>query len=74
LQYVAGHDSIKTTMRNVHPQEDTVETLFIRLASSRRGREVAAKTNWNPRVQKVGAEKGGCRIGCSRSFSFGRVL
>lgn len=25
LQYVAGHDSIKTTMRYVHPQADAVQ-------------------------------------------------
>src|SRR5262249_29389417 len=28
LQYVAGHDNIKTTMRYVHPREDAVEKLF----------------------------------------------
>ena len=31
LQYVAGHDNIKTTMRNVHPREDAVEKRFRRL-------------------------------------------
>jgi integrase len=33
LQYVAGHDNIKTTMRYVHPQEDAVERLFARLGN-----------------------------------------
>ena len=31
LQYVAGHDNIKTTMRYVHPREDAVQKLFVRL-------------------------------------------
>lgn len=31
LQYVAGHDNIKTTMRYVHPQAESVERLFERL-------------------------------------------
>ena len=30
LQYVAGHDTIKTTMRYVHPREETVRKLFVR--------------------------------------------
>ena len=33
LQYVAGHDTIKTTMRYVHPREDAVEKLFARLGN-----------------------------------------
>jgi hypothetical protein len=33
LQYVAGHDNIKTTMRYVHPREDAVERLFARLGN-----------------------------------------
>jgi integrase len=33
LQYVAGHDNIKTTMRYVHPREDAVEKLFARLGT-----------------------------------------
>jgi hypothetical protein len=33
LQYVAGHDNIKTTMRYVHPQANAVQKLFARLAT-----------------------------------------
>ena len=33
LQYVAGHDNIKTTMRYVHPREEAVEKLFVRLGN-----------------------------------------
>ena len=58
MQYVAGHDSIKTTMRYVHPQEDTVETLFVRLASARRGGESTPSSKWNSSVQEVGAKMG----------------
>src|SRR5215472_13569430 len=36
LQYVAGHDTIKTTMRYVHPQEETVRKLFRRLGGLER--------------------------------------
>jgi hypothetical protein len=36
LQYVAGHDNIKTTMRYVHPREDAVEKLFGRLGELER--------------------------------------
>ena len=32
LQYVAGHDNIKTTMRYVHPQANAVHKLFVRLS------------------------------------------
>ena len=58
LQYVAGHDNIKTTMRYVHPQEDTVETLFVRLASARRAGKIASSGTGNGRMQRVGAESG----------------
>jgi len=33
LQYVAGHDNIKTTMCYVHPREDAVEKLFVQLGN-----------------------------------------
>jgi integrase len=36
LQYVAGHDNIKTTMRYVHPREEAVEKLFRRLGELKR--------------------------------------
>jgi hypothetical protein len=39
LQYVAGHDNIKTTMRYVHPRETSVHKLFVRLGDSRRPEE-----------------------------------
>jgi hypothetical protein len=32
LQYVAGHDNIRTTMRYVHPHANAVDKLFVRLA------------------------------------------
>lgn len=31
LQYVAGHDNIKTTMCYVHPRKEAVQKLFVRL-------------------------------------------
>jgi len=36
LQYVAGHDTIKTTMRYVHPRETAVRKLFVRLSELER--------------------------------------
>jgi len=36
LQYVAGHDNIKTTMRYVHPRAEAVEKLFVRLGDLER--------------------------------------
>lgn len=33
LQYVAGHDNIKTTMRYVHAREEAVQKLFARLGN-----------------------------------------
>ena len=36
LQYVAGHDTIKTTMRYVHPREEAVRKLFERLGGLER--------------------------------------
>ena len=38
LQYVAGHDTIKTTMRYVHPREETVRKLFQRLGGLEQAR------------------------------------
>jgi site-specific recombinase XerD len=36
LQYVAGHDNIKTRMRYVHPREEAVRKLFVRLGALER--------------------------------------
>ncbi len=50
LQYVAGHDNIKTTMRYVHPREAAVHKLFARLADLQRPDERIAceKSVQNP--------------------------
>jgi integrase len=50
LQYVAGHDNIKTTMRYVHPREAAVHKLFARLADLPRPEESIAckKSVQNP--------------------------
>jgi len=64
LQYVAGHDSIKTTMRYVHPQEDTVETLCVRLASARRGGEFCALEE-----MELARARSGCKMGAVRFWT-----
>ncbi len=50
LQYVAGHDNIKTTMRYVHPREEAVEKLFVRLGNLERpeGRVDCKRSVQNP--------------------------
>jgi len=49
LQYVAGHDNIKTTMRYVHPREAAVHKLFLRLADLRPEERIeCAKSVQNP--------------------------
>ena len=49
LQYVAGHDNIKTAMRYVHPQQEAVEQLFVPLGRLKRGRR-----NGSGSVSKLG--------------------
>ena len=52
LQYVAGHDNIKTTMRYVHPREAAFHKLFARLSELQRPEDrIACKQS----VQKSGA-------------------
>ncbi|MGA2924267.1 MAG: hypothetical protein ABSE28_24485 [Candidatus Sulfotelmatobacter sp.] len=50
LQYVAGHDNMKTTMRYVHPREAAVHKLFERLADLQQpeGRSAGNKSVKNP--------------------------
>jgi hypothetical protein len=50
LQYVAGHDNIKTTMRYVQSREAAVHKLFERLADLQRSEERSAcnKSVQNP--------------------------
>ena len=52
LQYVAGHDNIKTTMRYVHPREAAVHKLFARLADLQRPEDrIACKKSVQNPVQ-----------------------
>jgi integrase len=58
LQYVAGHDNIKTTMRYVHPREAAVHKLFARLADLQRPEESieCAKSVQNPVQLEIPSE------------------
>jgi integrase len=58
LQYTAGHDNIKTTMRYVHPQANAVTKLFARLSDPDREvsitmRKVGAKSGAAPKGRKL---------------------
>ncbi len=55
LQYVAGHDNIKTTMRYVNPREEAVEKLFMRLGNLERpeGRVECKRSVQNPVQSKM---------------------
>lgn len=55
LQCVARHDSIKTTMRYVHPQANTVQKLFVRLAEVERAKKQPRAT---PRKKVTGTQTG----------------
>jgi Phage integrase family len=57
LQYVAGHDTIKTTMRYVHPREEAVRKLFVRLGGLDRA-EVEYAGSVQNRVQSETAFSG----------------
>jgi integrase len=57
LQYVAGHDTIKTTMRYVHPREEAVRKLFVRLGGLGRPEAEYAGSVQN-RVQSQSAFSG----------------
>jgi integrase len=58
LQYVARHDSIKTTMRYVHPQVNAVQDLFLKLAGLP-GKQFSLR---NGRKCRVGAKSGAAAI------------
>jgi hypothetical protein len=52
LQYVAGHDNIKTTMRYVHPRDAAVHKFFARLADLQRPEDrIACKKSVQNPVQ-----------------------
>jgi len=59
LQYVAGHDNIKTTMRYVHTQANAVQKLFVRLANLDREQNGFRKA----RRFGVGAKSGAAATG-----------
>ena len=51
LQYIAGHDNIKTTMRYVHPQANAVQQLFLRLANLRGSSSLCGESGGAESVQ-----------------------
>jgi len=56
LQYVAGHDSIKTSMRYEHPQANTVHKLFVSMTEGDGVDQLSRSLM--PTRSRVGAEMG----------------
>jgi hypothetical protein len=46
LQYVAGHDNIKTNVRYIHPREEAVRKLFVRIGGLERPEATVDFSGW----------------------------
>jgi len=73
LQYVAGHDNIKTTMRYVHPQANAVQRLFVRLGGLEQ-RKNSCRTVWQTAGTKTGTLAPALNNGSSQTIQNKRVF
>ena len=76
LQYVAGHDNIKTTMRYVHPREAAVHKLFVRLADLQRPEDRIAckKSVQNPVQSKISSQGELAKLLITRNLQSAEVV
>jgi len=76
LQYVAGHDNIKTTMRYVLPREAAVHKLFVRLADLQRPEDRIAckKSVQNPVQSKISSQGELAKLLITRNLQSAEVV